>query len=535
MAGRWRLGWVVSLRTAVMMVAAVVLAVVLFAAIPSSADAQTPGFPDVGKSLPAYEAIGFLSGAGIISGYTNGNFGPGDTLKRGQATKMLVLWKGLPLITNKSSFPDLDPTYRSYVETACDAGWITGFPNGRFKPYDTLSRQQMAIIMVRAMGWEKVAQQLGAAQIEEILGAFSDRKDVADVAVPYLAMAVSKGLFSGSGGRLMPADGITRAQFCLVIYRAELSVSALIDKVRNSADYEDKTRVVFDLSRAPGTVKASASPDGYLTIDYTGGIVSGTISQDVGSTEVVSVSAKQYDYGSRTVRITMDLGRYRTFRVMSLAPSEGYGDRIAVDVYRCPTRPTGDGPPLICVDPGHGGQDSGAVGVSGAKEKDVNLAISLRLADCLREAGLRVMLTREDDSYPTLSERAEMANAAMAGLFVSIHNNAHGDSGVSGTETFYPGTPETYCPEGKLLAEAIQRNLIATLGTKDRTARTHWNRLVVLTETCMTAALVEVGFMTNAAEEAKLLNPAYQSMAAQAIAQGIFEYLGWSTTVYSTE
>ncbi|MCE5254966.1 MAG: N-acetylmuramoyl-L-alanine amidase, partial [Actinomycetia bacterium] len=482
---------------AVMPAAAVMLAVVVFglallAGGSSSALAQTSKFPDVSRSLPSYDAIGFLSSAGVISGYEDGTFGPGDTLKRGQATKMLVLWKGVPLITGASSFPDLDGTYCSYVETACDQGWITGFPDGRFKPYSTLTRQQMAIIMVRAMGWEEMALALSAARVDEILSKFSDRADIAEVALPYVAMAVSGGLFGGYDGRFAPGEGITRGQFCLVVYRAEASMRAVITGVRSSSDYDNKTRVVFDLSRAPGSVTATASPDGFLCIDYTSGLADGSLSRTIGSTEVVSVGAAQWKYDPRTVRITLDLGRYRTFRVMSLEPSEGYGHRIVVDVFRCPERLTGDGPPLICIDPGHGGSDSGAVGVSGTKEKDVNLAISLLVAANLRRAGLRVMMTRETDVAVDLHERAAMANAAGAGIFVSVHNNASGDGGdgPNGTETFYPGTPETYCPEGRLLAEAIQRNLVEALGSADRGARTHWNRLVVLSETEMTAALV---------------------------------------------
>ena len=69
---------------------------------------------------------------------------------------MLVLWQNVPLVTGKSSFPDVDAVYRDYIETACAEGWITGFSNGRFKAYSTLTRQQMAIIMVRAMGWEQM-------------------------------------------------------------------------------------------------------------------------------------------------------------------------------------------------------------------------------------------------------------------------------------------------------------------------------------------------------------------------------------------
>ncbi|MBN1629528.1 MAG: N-acetylmuramoyl-L-alanine amidase, partial [Thermoleophilia bacterium] len=422
-------------------------------------------------------------------------------------------------------------------ETACAEGWITGFSNGRFKAYSTLTRQQMAIIMVRAMGWEQTALELSDEQVAEALDKFTDKAKITAVARPYVAVAASEGLFGGDAeGRLKPQDGITRAQFCLVVYRAEQNTGGWVQAVRCSSEHEDRTRVVIDLSHAADKVSVSASPDGVLTVDFSGGIVWETISQAIeGSPEVTSIDISQFAYDTRTARATLRLGRYQTIKVMSLQPSGDKGHRIVVDVYRRLSGPADTGPPLICVDPGHGGSDSGAVGVSGANEKDVNLAISLLLADRLREAGLRVMMTREDDTYPDLHDRATMANEAGASLFVSIHNNASGDSGSRGTETFYWGNDAQVSPDGRLLAQIIQRNLVEALGSLDRGARTHWFDLVVLAETEMTAALVEVGFMSNAVEEAKLLTLEYQAAAAQAIADGILEYLGWSTQVYSSE
>jgi N-acetylmuramoyl-L-alanine amidase len=528
---------------ALLLAAAVFLALIGLVLTPAPAVAETqpqtqaPSFPDVNESMPAYEAIGYLSAAGVISGYVDGSFGPGDILKRGQATKMLVLWQDTPLVTGKSSFPDVDAVYRDYIETACTEGWITGFSNGRFKAYSTLTRQQMAIIMVRAMGWEQTALELSEEQVAEALTAFVDETKVSDVARPYVAIAASQGLFGGDAeGRLKPQDGITRAQFCLVVYRAELSTGGWVEGVRCSSEHEDRTRVVIDLARAPDKVSVSASPDGVLTVDFSGGIVWAPIAQPVeGSAEVSSIEITQLAYDTRTARATLHLGRYQTLRVMSLAPSEDKGYRLVIDVYRRAEGPDGSGPPLICIDPGHGGDASGAIGVSGTPEKAVNLAISTLLADYLRAAGLRVMMTREDDSAVDLHDRATVANDAGASLFVSVHNNAAGDSDSQGTETFYWGNDESWTPDGRLLAECIQRNLLEAIGSYDRGAKTHWYELVVLSETAMTAALVEVGFMTNAAEEAKLLTLEYQAAAAQGIADGILEYLGWSTAVYSAE
>ena len=116
-----------------------------------------------------------------------------------------------------------------------------------------------------------------------------------------------------------------------------------------------------------------------------------------------------------------------------------------------------------------------------------------------------------------------------------MHNNAASDGDSNGTESFYWGDSTTFSPDGKALAECIQRHLVASIGSLDRGAKTHWNNLVVLAETEMTAALVEVGFLTNAAEEAKLVTAAYQQAAARGIADGVLEYLHWSTTVYSSE
>lgn len=515
----------------------VLFALTFLAAVP--AQAKAGGFPDVSPANPAaYDAIYFLSGAGVISGYTDGSFGPGHTLKRGQAAKILVIWREVAPIQGKCTFPDVDELYRPYVQAACAQGWIAGFLDGRFKPYNALTRQQMAIIMVRVMGWEKEALDQSPTKVREILSAFSDWKSISETAQPYVAMAVSRGLFEGSDGRYMPSQGITRAQFCQVVMRAELKLRSTVQAVRSCADYPDMTRVVVDLSSAPGTVTVSATPEGVLNIDYTGGAVCGTLTQPIAnSAEVSNIKASQLAYNPRTVRLSFQLGRYQSFQVMSLTPSGDYGYRIAVDVYRRTTGPDSPGPPLICLDPGHGGRDPGAIGVSGTSEKEVNLAMALKLAEVLRAAGLRVMLTRDSDCYVELSERANMANEAQASLFVSIHNNASGtsNSGASGTETYYRGTEEQWDEESKKLAQAIQRNLVTVLGSKDRGAKTHWVSLVVLAETTMPAALVEVGFMDNAEEEAKLRDPKYQQAAAQGIAQGIMEYLGWSTEVYSRE
>lgn len=501
--------------------------VALVSAVP--AGAHESSFTDVSPTEPAHAAVEFLAGAKVVSGYPDGTFHPGGALSRGQAAKMLVRQRGLAAESASRRFSDVDAAYSPYVETAADKGWIEGYSDGTFRPYAALQRQHMAVIMVRSLGWAEAAEALTPSQITAQLAPFSDAAGIATDARPYVALALARGLFEGStSGRLSPGTSITRAQFSLVAYRAELRDLAVAGAIRVGTDYPDKTRVVFDLSAAPGKLTESMSGSGVLVVDVSNAVAAGGgADASVGSPEVQRAATRQLSYRPQVLRITLTLDRFSRFEIATLPPSDGKGYRIVVDVFKRIDGPPG-GPPLIALDAGHGGDQPGATGVTGVKEKDINLAITLEVDKILREAGLRTVLTRSDDSTTTLQERTDLANQAQATIFVSIHNNAAGDPASEGTETFYWGTDAQYSVEGKRLAEAIQRNLIASLSSVDRGARTHWLNLHVLAESHMTAALAEVGFLTNAEEEAKLNDPAYQRQAAAAVARGILEYLGWS-------
>ena len=496
--------------------------------------ARAAGFSDVPESGPTSDAVNYLVGAGVLSGYPDGTFRPDKPLNRGQATKILVLQHGLSVggADSNRTFGDVDKAYAAYVDAAVAQHWISGYADGTFRPYDLMQRQSLAVVMVRSEGWEADAKALSQSQISQALTGITDISRISPTALPYVAVAVSRGLFQGDAqGRFNPADGITRAQFSLVAYRAELRNLAVVQGIRFSGNHPDMTRVVIDFSVKPGDTVVHLSGSSVLTVDVSGAVAEGRgIDATVGSTEVDSSSARQLKYRPQVVRITLPLIRFSRYEVATVPPSDGYGNRVVVDVYRRNDGPPGPGPPLIVLDAGHGGKDSGAIGVTGVKEKDVNLTITLGVDKLLRDVGLRTVLTRAGDTYPTLSERTEIANNASASLFLSIHNNAmgSGELDASGTETFYSGTPEKYSVEGKKLAESIQRNLLAAIGSKDRGAKTWFGgELYVLGNTKMTAALTEVGFLTNAVEEAKLKDPTYLDKAARGIARGVLEYLGW--------
>ena len=181
----------------------------------------------------------------------------------------------------------------------------------------------------------------------------------------------------------------------------------------------------------------------------------------------------------------------------------------------------------VCIDPGHGGSQPGAVGYSGTLEKDITLSVSLKLRDILKTKGLTVIMTRETDkdvrtkqSQNELKERCEVANKANADYFVSIHCNAAEDKKAHGTETWYSDKDA----KSKVLANSIQSELIKQIGRANRGVKV--GNYYVTNFTKMPAVLVELAFISNPEEEKLLKEPAFQQKCALGIANGILRTVG---------
>lgn len=176
----------------------------------------------------------------------------------------------------------------------------------------------------------------------------------------------------------------------------------------------------------------------------------------------------------------------------------------------------------VVIDPGHGGQDHGATGFSGLKEKNVNLTVSLYLAELLKSRGFNVVMTRQNDTKITLAERVALAERVNADLFISIHANASPNNKfASGTETYYFQNKET-SPQSFYLASLIQQEVSAalklpSLGVKK--APFH-----VIRETSIPSALVELAFLTNAADETILRSDDCLRLAAEALYRAVLRY-----------
>lgn len=187
---------------------------------------------------------------------------------------------------------------------------------------------------------------------------------------------------------------------------------------------------------------------------------------------------------------------------------------------------------IILLDPGHGGSDGGA-GDQKTLEKDIALAVSLKLRDYLQEQGALVIMTRETDkdlADPTtrgysrrkvedLKQRLKMINHSDIDLFVSIHLNAIPSSRWSGAQTFYATQHE----ENRMVARFIQDELRRNLENTTRKAKP-LNQVYILKNATRPGALVEIGFLSNPAEKENLKKDSYQEKVASSIYRGILRY-----------
>jgi N-acetylmuramoyl-L-alanine amidase len=285
-----------------------------------------------------------------------------------------------------------------------------------------------------------------------------------------------------------------------------------------AADGEHPARVYLDLADAalapaiPGVVRGAADP-------------------------LLRVRTGQFD--PTTVRVVLDLADAVPFAV------RGEGRTIVVELSPevavvpheeaapppleppstppvPPSTPRVERPRLVVLDAGHGGHDPGATGIGGVVEKVLTLDIAHRVADRLaRRGAIEVTLTRSDDTFVTIDDR--IARAMDAAVFVSLHVNAAADVNLNGFEVFYGGGgidatasgPRSPVRLGLDVGEAIGHALGSDVRTVVRPGK-----FGVLARNTVPSVLVEVGYLTNPDDAARLRDDGYRAVVAQAIADG---------------
>ena len=186
----------------------------------------------------------------------------------------------------------------------------------------------------------------------------------------------------------------------------------------------------------------------------------------------------------------------------------------------------------VVIDAGHGGFDSGKVGVDGTLEKDINLIIAKKLEQLLIAADINVIMTRTDDTglyeessnnkkRQDMKNRAALMNQAKPDCVISIHQNSYPQESIDGAQVFY----YTHSEKGKLLAALIQDSLIARADPTNHRVEKSNDSYYLLKNVSSPIVIVECGFLSNWAESKKLVDDTYQQKLAWAIHLGILQYL----------
>ena len=354
------------------------------------------------------------------------------------------------------------------------------------------------------------------------------------------------------------------------------SVSAT--QIRNARLWrsDDKLRLVFDLSGPVSYKTFTLSAPERLIIDLSGASLSGDFSQlALSGTPIHSIRSGYFGQGN--TRIVLDLSRPVQLNSFLLAPQDGQGHRLVLDLMTAsaglPASVPRETPQekshpkrdiMVVVDPGHGGKDPGAIGAKGEREKDVVLSIAQLLARRLkREKGFDVKLVRNDDFFVPLRKRVEIARQHKADMFISVHADAAPRLTASGASVYCLSEGGATSATARFMAQRengvdllgatsllnlkdkdpmlagviLDMSMNATIAASLQLGSTmlgslagittlHQKRVeqagfAVLKSPDVPSILVETGFISNARDSQRLVTARHQ----QAVADGLFEGL----------
>ena len=363
--------------------------------------------------------------------------------------------------------------------------------------------------------WYKAAKQANGDY--KVTVRSSVHKGDSDLYNSHVYLVDNDGKFIGLGGKQVTLD-ITKTQGTLTIAN------------------NDKNRGTFDV-----LITNLTNPSGIS------GVVIPVWSEQNGQDDLVWHNATKQDDGSYKVTISASQHKWNSgkyivhgYIVDASGKNIGFGatsaDVVAPKKIGSASRGNYDVlNKVVYLDAGHGGYDPGA-SYFGISEKSLTLAIQSRVKAKLEAEGYQVVTTRTSDTYVDLTDRSRAANASESDIFVSIHINASGSSAAQGIETYYYQPYAEYPSRinatyhanptrlsmSDTLANAIQSSLINATGAQNQGVKRQ--TFAVLRETTAPAVLLELGFLSNPQEAARLNTSAYQETLANAIMAGIKSY-----------
>ena len=537
------------------------------------------------KDIPEkyQKEIGYLIDRDVLSGYPDQTFRPNNNVTRAEAATLIGKAIGLNGEKRKTSFSDVkkDSFASGYIQSAFEKGIISGDGAGKFRPESNITRWEMSVLITKAFQFTKEGDVIYKdvspsgkqyAAINKLTtagisvgypdGTFKPNTAITRAEFALLVArslneefriifehnsigesyvnATSLNVRSGPGTNYQ-AIGSLKQNAKVTVHEisngwAYISAGSLKGYV--SAKYLQQEEVPKE-PETPVTPPKEPEPPVTPPKEPEPPAVQDPVERYVNVDSLNVRSGPGVNYGvvgaltyNTKVTVHETKGDWSSITAGNL---KGYVNNKYLQKDAAPTKPEtptptptpppANGKKIITIDAGHGGTDPGAT-ANGLKEKDVTLAVALRVEKLLKEQGIEVIMTRRDDSFPSLAKRVKIAKDSNSDTFVSIHANS-ATASASGSETYYYKTAsgDTRSKESEQLASFIQKQLVAAMETTDRGVK-HGN-FHVIRETTMTAVLVELGFLTNKDDAAKLASEQYRDAAAAAITQGILDYYAW--------
>ncbi len=522
----------------------------------TTVSAQGFEFRDVSKGTWGYDEIHYLNEKRIQTGYADGTFRPNDSVTRAQAAVIITnaLGVGGKKVT-RAAFPDVPTNFwaSSAIERAAELGIFQGRDDGRFHPNQSITMAQVATVLSRTFkltgitssGYSDVSSSFWAVReisalerngIVERANNFNPNKNASRAQFStYVARSIEPSyrvsdqgqgsvLYKGTVVNVTSTLNVRSLPGMNGAVVARLPAGSVVEvygeegqwlKIKNGSGFAYVHKSYIERVSSSGTSPTPTPPptsdrkivaEGKVTASSLNVRKEATASSEaigrLAAGEIVSI----YEYHGKWVLIKFN-GQWAYTHIdylVTKAPGQnGLKGRI------------------IALDPGHGGSDPGAV-ANGLREKDINLGIAKELEKMLLDKSANPFLTRTNDTFVELSQRAKMANDRNADIFISIHANA-ATPAANGVETYWDDTYSA--AESRALAQHINRHLKNELGMNDRGVKEA--RFAVIRQSRMPSVLVEVGFITNSGDAAKMKQPDFNTKAARAILKGIEDFYNW--------
>ncbi|MGG0644971.1 N-acetylmuramoyl-L-alanine amidase [Sporosarcina gallistercoris] len=436
----------------------------LAALVPFGQDSKAAAnFTDVGTTHRAQAEIYYLVEGGITSGVSETRFVPEQQVTRDQAAAMLGRTLNLNGEQRATNFKDVGKNNFSsgYIQQLVDKKIISGYPDGTFKPKNTLSRGEMAMLIGRAFDYKASSVSVAASSL------------------------INKGIASGiADGSFGESQTIKRGDFAVFLARS-------INADFRTADTEKFNLNVYVNTKDGSKLNLRKGPN--------------TSYSSIGSIPTGKIVSVAYSVGDWAY-ITSD--NVKGFVHSAYLQSDKPSDKPVVTpppVKPDPTPPPVVTPPgkkplsdiTVVIDAGHGGSDPGSSG-NGFIEKNITLNVAKKMEKYYAKVPMKAIMTRTDDTYISPSARGAYPKKVKGDIFVSIHTNSHTGGSANGTETFYYTRSAAVNPnvsQSKALAQYVQNRQLEAWGLTDRGVKVM--NLAVLRENTVPAVLAELGFITN--------------------------------------